>query len=144
MPTDVAALSGILMYVLFLGIICVVEIISLWGLSKLLKFKKQDIKTPIIVSVASTIIAEALSFFLYSGLMGNYYYPEGLILFIALQLVLFVIYLFLIKRFYDENWKKTLMMGVPTIIVTMAAYILLTIVFAVIGIALENYSAGHV
>lgn len=141
MPTDVAALSGILMYLLFLGIICVVEIIALWGLSKLLRFKKQDIKTPIIVSVASTIITLALSFFLYSGLVGNYYYPESLILFIALQLVSFVIYLLLIKHFYGEGWKKTLMMGVPTIIVTLAAYTLLTIVFTVIGIALENYSA---
>jgi len=135
-----AAVSDVLFFIFVIAALSVLETISLWALSKLLKFRKQDLRTPIFVSLVSTIITLALDFLAFSGLIGSFYYPDSMWILLALQLISFLIYFFVIKRFYAESWKKTLLMAVVACIVMVVGYVLIMIVFAVIGISLENYS----
>lgn len=126
MLTDNDSLMKIMLYIIYLIVSSVIEIVSLWGLSKLLKLKKQDLKPAVMVSVTSSLLG--LVFGIALDLFGlNTMDMMNVIILLASQLVMVVIYFLLIKKFYDVGWGKTLLIGFGAI----AIMILLTIVIII-------------
>jgi hypothetical protein len=93
-----------LVYLMFFGLIFIVEFVSLLTLTKALKFRKADYMTVLIVSLFSTGISVVLQFT--DELLSTSIDPT--FSYIALQLLGLLFYLALIKYFYKENWKKTI------------------------------------
>jgi hypothetical protein len=139
MLTD--SLTNIILYIIYFIVSSVVEILSLWGLSKVLKFKKQDLKPAVMVSITSSLLSLVLGITL--DILGiNTMDMMIVILYLALQFVLFIIYFLLIKKFYGEGWGKTLLIGFGVIaIMILVAIVLIILLFAVavlLGISMQG------
>jgi hypothetical protein len=107
---------------LFFGLTFIVEFVCLWKLSKFLKFKKADYMTALNVSLVSTAIGIGLQVF--DELLSASIDPT--ITYIALQFLSLIIYLALIKYFYNESWKKTITIALIIFAIELAAVFLIS------------------
>jgi hypothetical protein len=125
-----------LLYVVFFSVWLItstfVEILSLKHLSKLLKFKNQDLKTHFLVSVLSSFIALSVAFIM-DQLEFNATNDVVMILDMTSQIISFVIYFLLLKKFYKEGLKKTILIGFLVIAILTLWLAFLFVLFLVLG-----------
>ena len=114
-------LEFVLFYVGFYLISTIIEVLTLWSLAKLLKFKKQGFRIPITISLISTFLSILLNFGIKTGLPGDQTSVMYYVIVAALQIVSFAVYLLLIKHYYGEDRKKTIGMGLVAAAVSLAA-----------------------
>lgn len=80
---------------------------ALWLATKLLKFKKQDFKTAlIVVMIYFVMLLLAFSIFFISALISNLL---GITLLLIAVVVSIVIFIFIIKHFYEVGWKDAIL-----------------------------------
>jgi hypothetical protein len=109
-------------YFLFFGLTFIVEFICLWKLSKFLKFKKPDYLTALkasLISIAIGIVFQVLDELLSASI-------DPTITYLLLQFLSLIIYLALIKYFYNESWKKTITITLIIFAIELAAVFLIS------------------
>ncbi len=125
MDSTAALLGGGLLFSLVILVISVlVDALFLWIAAKVLKFKKQDFKTPIIVSIASLILTTILSFVLSFVLM---FIPVfGVLLGLVLSVIVSIyISVYLIKYFYVVTWMDAVKAFCITLIPLILVFVLI-------------------
>ena len=111
-------LSDILVY----GITFVMMVLAMWLTSKVLKFKKQDIKPAVFLALVLIIVEFVLSLLPVAVI-------DPLIYGIITLVILVLAWVLSIKMFYEEGWIKTIasfvIMWIITSVVTMLLGVIL-------------------
>ena len=147
MYENIALLMGIAFGAFLLDV--VLNSAFLWIASKILKLEKQDrstaVKTAAVYSIVS-IVLSAVAF------LPSLFLPGGPLI-TMLLLVLFAIvglglYIYLIKRFYEVEWKTALLAFliafVASIVISIVLYVLLVLVGMILGVALWQLGVFNV